>query len=221
MARKMVFGTYDTDVNGLWTLAEWALTDAQYQGEFIEVPGRDGSLDVSALLTDGEPRFGSRTLTATFESSEGSRLERKERMDTMVNWLTGWRMEITLPDDDMHYIIGRVQVDRLYNDMAHCAVQVTAICDPWRYSRVETVVRLTAEAKAKTALLSNDGRLTVLPMLEVSGADASVSLQYGAYSWVLSAGIYQLPDMQLPQGGAELVYSGTGDIKLTYRKAVL
>lgn len=220
--RKMIFGSYDTDINGLWTLSAWELEAALPITNLVEVPGRiSGPLDMSALLTDGEPRFGSRTLVATFESSEGNRLERKARIDTMVNWLSGWRMPIILPDDPDRYLVGRVTVEPLYNDLAHASVQVTAVCEPWLYAKTETVVSLTAETTAKTATLTNPGRKTVVPLLEITGEGASVLLQFGAYSWALGPGTYQLPDLVLPQGEHQLTYSGTGSAKLTYREAVL
>ena len=220
--RKMIFGTYDTDTNGLWTLTEWELEPAQPITNLVEVPGRiKGPLDLSTVLTDGEPRFGSRTLVAVFESSEGDRLARKARIDTMVNWLTGWRMNIVLPDDPEHYLVGRVMVEELYNDLAHASVQVTAECEPWLYKSTETVVTLTAATAEKTATLSNPGRMTVVPLLEITGTSASVLIKFGTASWTLGPGTYQLPDLVLPQGDHLLTYSGTGSVKLTYREAVL
>lgn len=219
--RKMIFGSYDTALHGLWTLAEWELTDPEYKQNFIEIPGRNGPLDLSATLTDGEPRYGSRTLTAVFESSEDDRLARKGRIDIMVNWLSGWRMNIELPDDPEHYLTGRLHVQRLYNDMAHASVQVTAICDPWRYNKTKTVVTLTAATEAQTAVLVNSGRRTVVPLIEITGTDAEVLLVFGASSWALGPGTYQLPDLELKQGSAEITYSGTGSLNLTYREAVL
>lgn len=220
--RKMIFGSYDTDINGLWTLTEWELEAAQVVTNYVEVPGRaKGPLDLSAVLTGGEPRFGSRNLTATFESSEGDRLARKARIDTMVNWLSGWRMNIVLPDDPDRYLVGRLTVVPLYNDLAHASVQVTAVCEPWLYNSAETVVELTAATEEQTEVLTNKGRLTVVPLLEITGEDASVLLQFGSASWALGAGTYQLPDLVLPQGEHSLIYSGTGSAKLTYREAVL
>ena len=223
MARKIIFGTYDTDTTGLWTLTEWALEPAQVITNLVDVPGRiKGPLDMSTVLTDGEPRFGSRTLVATFESSEGDRLARKARIDTMVNWLTGWRMNIVLPDDVGRYLVGRItSVEVLYNDLAHASVQVTAVCEPWLYKNAETVVTLTAATTEKTATLSNPGRLTVVPLLTITGTSASVLIKFGTASWTLGPGTYQLPDMVLPQGDHLLTYSGTGSVKLTYREAVL
>ena len=162
--RKMIFGTYDTEHNGPWTLASWTLTDPQYQANLVDVPGRHGPLDLTAALTDGEPRYGSRTLTATLERSDGTRLERDAAIEQMTNWLDGWRMNITLPDDPGHYITGRVHVAKNYSDPAHAAVTVTAVCDPWRYNINETVLSLTAEETVKQARISNSGRRTAVPV---------------------------------------------------------
>lgn len=218
--RKIIFGTYDTAAQ-LLTLTGWELSAPVYQSNLVEVPGRDGPLDLSTALTDGEPRYEGRTLTAHFETSEGTRLERKARFDTMVNWLDGWRMDIQLPDDDTHYITGRVSVAVEYNDPAHGAVTVTAVCDPWRYFKEETVVELTAGTEAQTATIVNTGRKSQAPTLTISGDGASVTLVYGAYTWALGAGVYVLPDLILRQGDNALTYSGTGSVELRYREAVL
>lgn len=219
--RKIVFGSYDTDLDGPWTLAGWELSPAEHRSNYIEVPGRDGELDLSTALTDGAPRYGSRTLEARLERSDGTRVTREEAINIMVNWLDGWRMDIRLPDDSLHYMTGRVHVAKEYNDMAHAAVTVTAVCDPWRYNNSETVLRMTAGTEAVSARLTNAGRRTVVPTLNITGADASVLLVYGAYSWALGAGVYQLPDLVVPQGGASITYSGKGELSFTYREAVL
>lgn len=221
MDRKIIFGSYDTHLNGPWTLTGWELTPAEYRTQFVEVPGRDGDLDLSTALTDGAPRYGNRNLTATFERSDGTRLEREAAINTMVNWLDGWRMDIRLPDDELHYITGRVHVAKNYNDPAHAAVTVTAVCDPWRYNNYETVIGLTAGAEAQTARLTNNGRRSVVPLLQITGEGAAVNLTFGSQAWALSAGTYQLPDLVVPQGGVEVTYSGTGALSFTYREAVL
>ena len=216
--RGLIFGTYNT-AEQLWTLAAWELSAPEYQEKFLDVPGRDGALDLSAALTNGAPTYHSRTLTVKLECSEGTRLTREAAINTMVNWLDGWRMDIQLPDDSGHYITGRVSVAKEYNDNAHAAVTVTAVCDPWRYAKEETVYTLTAEATEKTASLSNAGRRTAVPLLTITGG--TILLKYGAYSWALGAGTYQLPDLTLPQGGGTLTYSGTGTLRISYREAVL
>lgn len=219
--RKIIFGTYDTALMGLWTLTGLQLTDPEYQAYFLEVKGRDGPLDFSTVLTDGEPKYGSRSLTATFESSEGTRLERKERISRMVNELDGYRMRIQLPDHPEHYLTGRVQVKEEYNDLAHAAVTVTATCDPWLYAIAERLYTLTAATDKKTAVLANHGRRKVVPQVVISGESASFLIECGSFSIALGPGSYQLPDLLLGTGNTPITYSGTGTAKITYREAVL
>lgn len=220
--RKLILGDYDTHLDGPWTLASWTLSPAQYQQNLVDVPGRHGPLDLTAALTDGEPRYQSRTLTARLERSDLTRLEREDAINAMINRLDGWRMNIILPDDPAHYITGRLQVAREYNDPAHAAVTVTAVCDPWRYNVTETVLALTSAETVQAARIPNNGRRTVVPVLTVSGAaEASVLLVYGAYSWALGPGEYQLPDLVVPYGGIEIEYSGTASLQFVHREAVL
>lgn len=219
--RKLLLGTYDT-AEQLWTLAAWSFSDPVQERTWVSVPGRrKGPIDASTVLTDGDPVYGSRTLTATLECSEGTRLEREARIEQMVNWLDGWWADIILPDDieSRRYIRGTVSVKRVYNNLAHAQVQVTAICEPWKYAAAETSATFTAGTAEKTAALANSGRLTVVPLLVI--ADGDVLLKYGAHSWALGAGSYALPDLVLKPGGATITYSGTGTLTFTYREAVL
>lgn len=215
--RKILIGDYDTAAFG-WTLAAWKLADPTQKTKYEDKPSGDGSWDLSTALTDGIPRYNDRELTVTLELSEGTRLEREEIIRYMVNLLDGLRWPIYLPDDDLHFITGRVHVAREYNDPAHAAVTVTAICEPWKYANTETVVTLTATSTARSTTLYNSGRRAVVPTLTVTG---SVVLGFGASTLSLSAGTYTWPDLLLTTGRHVLTYSGSGTVVLTYREAVL
>ena len=216
--RTIVFGGYNTAANG-WTLTGWQLSPAEQKTNFVERTGGDGSWDLSTALTDGQPRYYDRTLTVTLEHSGGDRLGREAIIRQMVNLLDGIRTNIELPDDPFHYITGRLHVAREYNDPAHAAVTVTAVCSPWKYSNLETTVTLTAATAKKTAQLVNNGRLAVVPMLTVTGS--SVLVEFGNLSKAMSAGTHQLPDLLLTSGTHTLTYSGTGTLAIKYREAVL
>lgn len=219
--RALVLGTYHTDYDGLWTLAALKLTDPEYQAHFQEITGRDGPLDFSTVLTDGEPRFGSRTLTATLESSEGNRQARQDRISEMINTLNGRRLDIQHPDYPAHYLTGRIQVKEEYNNNAHAAVTVTATCDPWLYFFTERAYTLTATAQEQSLVLGNIGRRTVVPQAVITGDGASFLIKYGGVSLAMGPGTYKLPDLLLRTGNTPITYSGTGTAKITYREAVL
>lgn len=216
--RSLILGTYNTALTGRWTLAGLELSSPTFQTNLVQIPGRDGPLDLSAALTGGAPRYNSRTLKATLENSDGTRTERENRIREMIAELDGFRLQIWLPDDSEHYLLGRIHVVREYNDLAHAAVTVTATCDPWLYNNEETVHILTATTQAQKAIFVNTGRRTVVPVLVVTD---SVDLIYGEHSWTLSAGTYQLPDFVLTYGEHEVTYSGKGTVTVTYREAVL
>ena len=221
--RTIVIGTYDTARDGLWTLSALALEKAVAHENYTDVPGHSGPLDLSTVLTDGEPYYEGRQFEAVLESSEGTRLERERRIDQMVNQLDGWRFNIILPDDPLHYINGRVSVEKLYNDPAHASVRITATCDPWRYNNSETVVGLIATTAEQTASLINTGRLSVVPNITVTGGEVRLVFRANGEerTWALSPGEYVLSDIYLKNGSAPLRYSGAGQITLRYREAVL
>lgn len=221
--RKIIIGTYDTALEGLWTLTAWYLDRASAYEEYVKIPGHNGQLDVSTVLTDGEPYYDSRDFEAILESSEGTRLEREQRIDYMINLLDGRRFNIILPDDPIHHINGRVRVEKLYNDPAHASVRIAATCDPWRYNNAETVVGLIATATEQTASLINKGRRSVVPDMKVTGGSVTLKFETNGEerTWTLSPGEYILADIFLKTGAAPLKYSGAGQITLTYREAVL
>lgn len=218
--RKIIIGGYDTAAHG-WTLTAWKLSAAVQKTAYVEKPNGDGSWDLSTALSDGIPRYQTRELKVTLECSEGARMEREEVIREMVNQLDGLPWSIRLPDDEHHYITGRVHVAREYNDLAHGAVTVTAVCDPWKYANEETVVSLTATTTEKVAQIINDGRRAVVPTLKVEGTDASVTIGYKDSSLALSEGTHQWPVLLLTSGNHPITYSGTGKLTITYREAVL
>lgn len=215
--RKIIFGTYDTAAHG-WTLTGWRLEPAEQKTQYIEKPNGDGSWDLSTALSDGVLRYKDREFSASFECSEGDRMSREAKIRHMVNSLDGMKLEIRLPDDDTHYLVGRLHVIREYNDIYHAAVTVEAVCEPWKYAIAETILTVTASATKQHVTLHNSGRRVTVPQLIVTG---SVALEYGAATQTLTAGTYKWADLILAPGAHALAYSGSGSLTIKYREAVL
>lgn len=144
--RRIIIGGYDTAEHG-WTLSACKLTKGQQVQNFVSVPGRYAPLDFSTYLTDGQPYYGNAKLDVTLECSEGTRDQRLARIELMANMLDGRTWQILHPDHPGRYLVGRVQVSALdYNDNAHCAVKLSAVCEPWLYNAAETAVPVTLPA---------------------------------------------------------------------------
>lgn len=219
--RKIILGAYDTAARG-WTLNAFKFDTPQQQTNYIEVIGRrNGPLDLSTAPTDGEPTYTSRPLYVRLESSEGTVRDREDEINNMINELDGYRKEITLPDDPDHYAIGRLNVVKEFNTMAHAAVVVNGTCEPWRYSRNETVVAVTATDTEQTVSLTNNGRLIVVPLIVITGGTVTLTSKLSSWSMALEPGTYKLPDIVLRPGSLGIGYKGTGSATFSYREAVL
>lgn len=215
--RTLILNDYDTAEHS-WTLASCVLTKGSQVQTFVSVPGRYAPVDLSTYLTDGQPYYDSATLEATLECSAGTREDRTALIAELVNLLDGKSIQIVHPDHPTHYLVGRVQIFPQYNDLAHAAVLIQAVCEPWLYAATETVIRVTASASAQIVQLINYGRMSVVPTVTTTG---EVTLVYGAFTQTLSAGTYDLPDLLLTTGAQAVTYKGTGVITFTYREAVL
>lgn len=215
--RKIIINDYDT-ATYFWTLASWSCPTPSPVTNMVNVTGRvDGPLDFSTVLT-GDIMYNTRTLTARLESSEGSRLDRQARIDYMINRFHGRKVKVWLPDDPDHYVIGRLDVKQEYNDLAHAAVNLTAVCEPWKHATEETAVSVAVqESTPQMVTLVNDRR-PACPVITVTG---EVNVEHKGGRFALSDGTYKLPDIVLTQGDNELQVSGAGSVTFTYRKAVL
>lgn len=152
--RQLTLDEYKTAEDGLWTLTRCKINKAQQVQNFMDVPGRYAPLDLSTVLTDGLPYYGSAALDVGLESSEGTRAERQKRIDYLVNRFDGMQTRIVHPDHPDQYLVGRVQVVPDYNDLAHCSVSLTAVLEPWFYNADETVAEavLPSETVGKNIL---------------------------------------------------------------------
>ena len=217
--RKLIIGDYDTETTWPWTLTELELSAPEQQTNYVTVPGRSGSVDLSTAVS-GLPVYNDRTLTATLETSEGTRAQRETAINTMVNRLDGLRLHIVLPDDPSGYLDGRISVARNYNDLAHASVTISAVCYPYKLKSAETTVTASL-TEADTEISLSCDRRPVVPSITTT---AETVLTWGADSYTVSAGTRQLPGIRLTPGTHTLkarTTSGTGEITITYQEGSL
>lgn len=224
--RTVLLGEYDTAYHG-WTLTGCLLSAPEQKTNYVEKTGGDGSWDLSTVMTEGIPRYKNRVLTLTLENSQGTRPDREEILNDMVNLLDGFQWRIVLPDRPDYYLVGRLHISVDYSDQAHAAVTITGDCEPWFYKDRETIVELDAPITISTETtnfsLWNHGRKVVSPLLDVKGV---ARLTFKGSQTSLTTGRYEWPALQLIPGENILNYTGsTGGVDesltITYREAVL
>ena len=215
--RYVKIGRWSSAVDD-WTLCECKLSAPQYRRSVVTVPGRDGVLDLSDVLT-GEVHYDMRKLTIRLENSSGSRENRMGWISFMVNSLDGTEQEIELPDDHDRVLRGRVRVAVQYNDNAHASVQITADVDPFRYKKQDTNIYLIHQTDGtKTYTVQSNGRKTVIPMFRVFNVVETASINNHE---ITSTGEYQFPDIKISHGTNEITLTGKIAVYLSYREGVL
>lgn len=215
--RTVKLGEYKTAEDWDLTLNKKSLTPPKAKTNFISIPGRSGDLDASESLT-GEVKYENRTLSLTFLLTEGSYSDRETVISTIIAAIHGKRLNIVLPDDEDHYLTGRLAITNRENVAGYGSITFEAICDPWFYANNNTVRTVTATSTAQTILLSNSGVKTAVPDITVTG---SVNLTYGSNTVALSSGNYKLADLKLKTGNTTVTVSGSGTISFSYKEAIL
>lgn len=218
--RTVKFNDYDTAAHG-WTLTRIQLEDPDPKLNYIEKTLGDGSWDMTAVMTGGLVRYRDRELTLTLECSEGTRADREELLNELVNQHDGLIRDIILPDRPDHFLRGRVRISVTQSGLAYAAVKITATCEPWLYAIRENITILDdLSATRRAVTLYNNGRRAVVPVLTTS-EDSTVALYYNGAHVTLPTGAYEWPTLVLTPGRHELEYAGIGALTISFREAVL
>lgn len=214
--RGVKFGEYHSGDDWEIILSAKTLTPPEPQATRIEIPGRDGSLDISEALT-GEIRYNDRIATLGFTLVEGSYEEREILLSEIFNIIHGRKLNIILPDFPDRYLVGRCNITDRDNDKSYGVFTVEATCEPWFYA-VEESVRTFDVSGAIEVSLSNLGVKTLIPEIKVTG---SIVLKIDGTSISLTSGTYRLPGLKLKTGHTSLTLEGSGSITFNYREGWL
>lgn len=200
-------------------LSSCEIPPAEPKTTYIDVPGADGSLDLTEAL--GDVVYKMRGCTFKFTVPPGpSTLESKKT--EVSNKLNGKTFNITLDKDNDYYYAGRCSVDNYAQDLNIGYITVKAMVKPYKYKQsITTVAENGLTASYKTITLTND-RMKTVPTIIVT---EETIVKFGDAEYALSAGTHKILDIQLVEGNntleAKLVSAASGSITITYQEGAL
>lgn len=209
------FGSIRSDSNLGLIQQSVVVEPAQPKKKIIEVPGADGSIDLTEAL--GRVRYYNRKITWTFALYPGADWESKQR--EVSNALNGNKFSIGLSDDPTHFFVGRVSVTKYNrNKMLHQIV-VEADCDPYAYVMTETSYSRTLTSSYQS-LSCSVLRMPVAPIFTSTG-DATVKFANVEYSIRAnhSGTIYGIEFV--PNTVNSISVKGTGSFTIRFRNGEL
>ena len=204
-----------------WARADYGLIVAPYaipmpepQTNFVEIPGRDGALDLSEAF--GTVRYADRIIPLT--------LYARAPFDALISAFAadvhGRRMNVIFDRDPTYYYDARITLEDVEKHAGYCELSLKCHAKPYKLEHFETTVTILPDGTA-TATLSNT-RMPVVPTITVSAAMALTFTIAGVvYTINLSAGTHVVPSLVLLEGDTEVEITGTGSITFTYRKGAL
>ena len=180
----------------------------------VEIKGADGEIDLSEVLTN-DIKYKNRTIKLTFEVMDDK--EYYSITSNVGKYLHGKRVTFILNDDDSYYYTGRATINSWECVQRKGTIVITIDADPYKYEITERVINVKLNNETKDIILIN-GRKHICPTLDVTG---SVSLVWNGASYTLSKGKQQVINFILSEDKNLVSFTGTGTVKITYRRGEL
>ena len=180
----------------------------------VEIKGADGEIDLSEVLTN-DIKFKNRIIKLTFEVMDDTQYY--SITSEMAKYLHGKKMTVRLSNDEDYYYTGRAVINSWECVKRKGTIVVSVDADPYKYDVIERIFNVTLNNETKTIVLIN-GRKHICPILDVTG---SVNLVWQDKTYTLSEGKQQLLGFVLKEGNNKVSFTGTGKVKITYRRGEL
>lgn len=218
MARGTDFGGIHShrDLNLIQQRVE--VEPAEPKLNFVEVPGADGSRDLSTQPA-GRVTYKDRKIIWTFALYPGDNWDTRHHQ--VSNALNGLECHITLDSDPGYYYQGRLAVKKYKLDNTLRQITIEATCRPYCLKQEPTVVVLSLTSSAfSKAILHNERK----PAVPVFTATVATTIRWNGQTVSIAAGTYSSLDIELPAGDNVLeaqANSGTGRLTITYQEGAL
>ena len=207
---------YDLDL----ILSKVEIPPAIPKTNYIDIPGGDGSLDLTEA--HGEVKYEDRecqfmfTMNPAGDLSDSAFEAKKTEVSNVLNGVLFDR--ITLDKDSDHYYTGRCAVSEYLSNKRLRQFVVSAIVKPYKKKQSKTVATFTLTAAEQTVVLLN-GRKSVVP--EITCTDDNTKIVFGEGEFMLNAGTHKILNICFTERKNILKLSGSGTIKFVYQESEL
>ena len=204
-----------------WAHADYGLIVALYaipmpelQTNFVDIPGRDGALDLSEAF--GMVRYADRIIQIALYC----RAPFDALISTFAADVHGRRMNVIFDRDPTYYYDARVTVEDVERHAGYCELSLECRAKPYKLEHFETMITVLPTGSA-TVTLTNT-RMPVVPTI-IASSEMTLAFMIGGkdYTINLSAGTHIIPSLVLADGDTAIEITGAGRITFTYRKGAL
>lgn len=230
-------GTLGVQIGGKHTLKDWNLGWLSITLGFPEaktyeqdIPGADGSLDLTEAMTPGDVKYKQRSITMEFDMLDKDYFDWNAKISEIANYLVGQKFKIFLDSDPAFYYIGRLKLDTEKSEKAESKITISGEVDPYKYEKHSSLEDWTwDDFNFETGIIREykdlqiDGsyelfipgrRKKIVPVIECS---AAMQVTYNGKTYSLPKGKSKAFDIWLGEGDNYLTFTGTGTVSVDYR----
>lgn len=193
-------------------LSKADIPPAEVKTNYVDIPGGDGSVDLTEAL--GEIKFKDRECSFTFTVFPQDDFEEKKKQ--VSNLLNGKRCRIKLDKNSGYYWEGRCLVNEYASDKNLHKIVVRAIVAPYKLKNSITQVIIPVGESGAVTLVN--GRKTVVPTITCTDA---ATIVFEGNTYTLNAGTHNLLNIELKYGENQVTVTTAGQVKFTYQEGDL
>lgn len=192
-------------------LAPFEMPPAPVKTNYIDIPGGDGSLDLTEAL--GEVKYGDRKGKMTFTVLPTDDFEVKKTQ--ISNLLNGKRCGVILDKDPNYRWTGRFTVDEYKSNKNLHQIVVGFVVAPYKLKVAETTVIVPSGTNTRTLV---NGRKTAIPTIICT---AQTTVEFNGNTFTFNAGTHRNVEITLLEGNNQVTVTSTGMTTFTYQEGDL
>lgn len=177
----------------------------------IQIPGMDGLLDLSEVLT-GAVNYYTREISLVF-SAMNTYDSWAALISQIASYLHGRKRKMVLDIDSGFYYYGRFTIDSSKSNEATSTITISGIVDPYKYET--DPVEVTEAIVVSESVVLVGLRQPVVPLIN---STAIMTVTFGGEVYNLAVGDNTIPDINLVEGNNTLLFTGTGTVEITYQR---
>lgn len=206
-------------------LAHVSISAPTVRSKFVDVPLRNGKLDLTELLTD-DVRYEDRDIKIDLKYIGESVMHKQSEI---ANYLHGQRMQINFDEDVNYFYIGRFTGFTYDVTNYGGKIHLTGTCDPFKYT-----IQSSLDDWLWDTFDFEEGYINELSSIVVNGtksitliadkkgyakviSNAQMSVTYKNKTVVIGVGTTTLYDFEFEEGDNVLTFTGSGTISIDYR----
>lgn len=233
-------GTGVTFADKIHTEKDWGLKlisvyipMPQPKTQLVDIPGGDGSIDLTEVNT-GRPAYKDRSgLELTFDLMDGSYKVWFTKYSQFAESVHGRKVKMILDDEPDHYYMVRLEIDGEKTNPVYGQITLKGTAEPFKYDLqsseepwlwdsfnfqtgvIRTLKDVVISSTNRNVKILGAG-IDTPPVFVVTQAD-NLKLTHGGRTYALKVGRNRFPAVRVGKQDVTLAFSGTGKMTVEYR----